>query len=84
MCHGRERPEYPEPEGDRRHKGFVSLIATIDEKGRPTEFVIESATSDAFAYEAMKAVAKWKFAPAMKDGRPVKAQVRIPMHFNAL
>jgi TonB family protein len=78
------RPDYPEPEGDHREKGFVSIIATIDAKGRPTQFEIESATNGAFAYEAMKAVAKWKFAPAMKNGRPVTAQLRIPMHFNAL
>ena len=78
------RPEYPEPEGDRRQKGFVSIVATIDEKGQPTQFQIESATNADFAIAAMQAVAKWKFAPAMKDGHPVKGQLRIPMHFNAL
>ncbi|HET7512069.1 MAG TPA: energy transducer TonB [Chthoniobacterales bacterium] len=79
-----ERPEYPEPEGERRQKGFVSLICTIDAKGKVTDFEIESATSPAFAFAAMTAVAKWKWAPAMKNGRPVKARIRVPMHFNAL
>jgi TonB family protein len=78
------RPEYPEPEGERRERGFVSILASIDEHGKPTDFEIESATSAAFAYEAMKAIAKWKFAPAMKNGHPVKGKLRVPMHFNAL
>lgn len=78
------RPEYPEPEGENRVRGFVSIIATIDANGKPTEFEIESATSPAFAYEAMVAISKWKFAPAMKNGRPVKAKLRVPMHFNAI
>jgi TonB family protein len=79
-----QRPEYPEPEGEHREKGFVSVICTIDVDGTPTEFDIESMTSPAFAYEAIKAIAKWKWAPAMKDGKPVKQKVRVPMHFNAL
>ena len=78
------RPEYPEPEGDRRQKGFVSLICTIDAHGRLTDLEIETATGPTFAYEAARAVAKWKFAPAMKNGHPVAGKLRVPMHFNAL
>jgi protein TonB len=78
------RPEYPEPEGEHREKGFVSVICTIDVDGRATEFEIESMTNPDFAYEAIKAISKWKWAPATKDGRPVKQRVRVPMHFNAI
>jgi len=78
------RPEYPEPEGERREKGFVSIICTINEEGKAIDFAIESMTSPSFAIAAIQAIAKWKWAPAMKDGRPVKQKVRVPMHFNAL
>jgi protein TonB len=78
------RPEYPEPEGERRQKGFVSIICTINAQGQLTEFEIESATDPAFAYEAARAIAKWKFAPAKKNGHPVAGKLRVPMHFNAL
>jgi TonB family protein len=78
------RPDYPEPEGERREKGFVSLICTIDARGRLTSFEVESATSASFEYEAIRAIAKWKFAPAMKDGHPVEGKLRVPLRFNAL
>ncbi len=76
------RPEYPALEAERRQKGFVSIICTIRPDGRVDEFVIEKMTSPAFAYEAIKAIQKWRFAPAMKDGHPVEGKVRVPMHFN--
>jgi TonB family protein len=78
------RPEYPEPEGERRERGFVSIICTINEEGRAVDFDIESMTSPSFAIEAIRAIAKWKWAPAMKNGHPVKQKVRVPMHFNAV
>ncbi|MGI8890335.1 MAG: energy transducer TonB [Chthoniobacterales bacterium] len=78
------RPEYPELEADRREKGFVSIICTVGTDGRATDFAVESMTNPAFAYEAMRAIAKWHWAPAMKDGRPVAQQIRVPMHFNAI
>ena len=78
------RPEYPEPEGDHREKGFVSIICTVGADGKATEFEVESMTSPAFAWEAVKAISKWKWTPALKDGHPVKQKVRVPMHFNAI
>ena len=78
------RPEYPEPEGEHREKGFVSIICTIGVDGKATEFEIESMTGISFAYEAIRAITKWKWAPATKNGKPVTGKVRVPMHFNAL
>lgn len=77
------RPEYPEPEGEHREKGFVSVICTIGADGKASDFEVESMTSPAFAWEAVKAISKWKWTPATKDGHPVKQKVRVPMHFNA-
>ena len=79
-----KRPDYPEPEGEHREKGFVSIICTIGVDGKVTDFEIESMTSPAFAYEAARAIQKWRWAPAMKNGQPVKQKVRVPLHFNAL
>ena len=41
-------------------------------------------TNPAFAYEAMRAIQKWRWAPAIKNGHPVVQKVRVPMHFNAI
>lgn len=78
------RPEYPALEADRREKGFVSIICTIGVDGQASDFAVETMTNPAFAYEAVRAIAKWRWAPAMKDGHPVAQQVRVPMHFNAI
>ncbi len=78
------RPEYPEAEAEHREKGFVSIICTIDAEGKATDFAVESMTNVAFAYEAIRAISKWRWAPALKDGHPVAQQVRVPMHFNVI
>lgn len=79
-----KRPEYPALEADRREKGFVSVICTIGVDGKATDFAIETMTNPAFAYEAVVAISKWRWAPALKNGHPVAQKVRVPMHFNAL
>ncbi len=78
------RPEYPALEADRREKGFVSVICTIAVNGKAEDFAIETMTNPAFAHAAVVAISKWRWAPALKDGRPVPQKVRVPMHFNAL
>jgi protein TonB len=79
-----QRPEYPEAEAMHREKGFVSVICLISVEGKATDFEIETMTNPAFAYEAVRAIQKWRWAPAMKNGHPVAQKVRVPMHFNAL
>jgi len=78
------RPEYPEAEADRREKGYVVIICTIGVDGHARDYGIELMTNPAFAYEAVRAIDKWKWAPALKNGRPVAQKVRVPMHFNVL
>lgn len=78
-----KRPEYPGLEADRREKGYVVLICTIGVDGRARDFEVELMTNPAFAYAAMVAVEKWRWAPALKNGQPVAQKVRVPMHFNA-
>ena len=78
------RPAYPEAEAMHREKGFVSVICLIGVDGKATDFEIEAMTSPAFAYEAVRAIQTWRWAPALKNGRPVAQKVRVPMHFNAL
>lgn len=78
------RPEYPDAEADRREKGYVVVICTIGVDGHARDYEIELMTNPAFAYEAVRAIDKWKWAPALKNGRPVAQKVRVPMHFNVL
>lgn len=76
------RPEYPALEANKNEDGFVSIICTIGTNGKAIDFEIEKMTNPAFAYEAVRAIQKWRWAPAMKDGHPVVQKVRVPMRFN--
>jgi len=78
------RPHYPDLEADRREKGYVVIICTVGVDGKASDFAVELMTSPAFAYEAVRAIQQWRWAPALKDGHPVAQKVRVPMHFNTL
>jgi TonB family protein len=77
------RPAYPEAEARRREPGFVVIICTIGVDGKASDFDVETMTNPAFAFEAVQAIAKWRWAPALKDGKPVPQKVRVPMTFRA-
>lgn len=78
------RPEYPALEADRREKGYVIIVCTIGVDGQARDFGVELMTNPAFAYEAVRAIEKWRWAPALKNGHPVAQKIRVPMHFNAI
>lgn len=59
----------------------VVLIVTIDAEGHVTNVDVETsggAELDAAAQDAMR---KWLFSPAVVDGKPVAAKIRVPFHF---
>ena len=78
------RPHYPDLEADRREKGYVVIICTVGVDGKATDFGVELMTNPIFAYEAVRAIQQWRWAPALKDGHPIAQKVRVPMHFNVL
>ena len=78
------RPHYPDLEADRREKGYAIIICTVGVDGKASDFGVELMTNPAFAYEAVRAIEQWRWAPALKDGHPVAQKVRVPMHFNVL
>ena len=55
--------------------------AFIDEQGKVEKAEILKSTHEAFSEAAVKAAKQWEFSPAMKDGKPIKAEVTIPFRF---
>jgi TonB family protein len=43
----------------------------IDEKGEPVNLRIDKSSDEEWARDVTDALAKWKFTPASKDGKPV-------------
>ena len=62
-------------------EGEVYIHATIDETGKVEQAVITNATDKGFGPPALDAIKQWVFKPATLEGRPIKAEVTIPVKF---
>ncbi len=78
----RPQPDYPREAMRRGEEGTVMVLAEIDANGVPTSVeVADRSGSRDLDRSAVDAVRKWRFTPAMKDGRKVASTVRIPVEF---
>ncbi|HYL73050.1 MAG TPA: TonB family protein [Bryobacteraceae bacterium] len=74
-------PEYfPEARAD-NVQGTVLLQLAIDEKGRPINVTVLSPLGFGLDERAQAAVSTWKFAPGMKNGKPVKILATVEVNF---
>jgi len=64
----------------RRFQGeTIRLSLTIDETGKPRNIALLSQQDSNLVRNLLPAIAQWKFAPAMKNGRPISADVVLPV-----
>jgi protein TonB len=77
------RPEYPASAAQRGEAGTVLLQVQVDAQGRPVVVdVVQSSRSRALDREAVRAVRRWEFSPAVRNGQPVASKVLIPIEFH--
>jgi protein TonB len=72
---------YPTSAKDLGIEGKVFVRAIIDETGNITETSILKSVSEDCDKAAMDAIKKTKFTPGIKDNKPVKSEVTIPIMF---
>jgi len=75
-------PAYPASLRSRKIDGVVTVLFVVDSNGRVTNAKVEKSSDPAFDKPALDAVRKWKFDPAMKEGRKVSAKMRAPIRFD--
>jgi protein TonB len=76
------QPEYPAAAFRAGEEGTVMVRADIDANGNPTNVeVAKRSGSRDLDRAARDAVRKWRFEPAIKDGKPVAATVQVPVEF---
>jgi TonB family protein len=75
-------PEYPHALKKAGVAGQAIISFVVDVSGSTRDVEIVSATHPAFGRAAADAVAKWKFKPGVKDGRPVNTRMQVPVGFN--
>lgn len=77
-------PEYPRRALRRGIEGTVMVRVDVGPDGVPTSVGISrSSTSRDLDRAAIDAVERWRFRPAMADGRPTVGTVVVPIEFNA-
>jgi protein TonB len=72
---------YPQTAKDQGIQGKVFVKVIIDEKGNVSETSILKSVNKDCDKAAMDAIKKTKFTPGIKDNKPVKAEVTIPIMF---
>ena len=74
-------PDYPIEAANRGIRGVVDLELTVGEDGRVEEVKVLAGPSDELKGVSVKAAQGWTFTPAVRDGKPVREVVQVPVVF---
>lgn len=74
-------PEYTDSARQARIEGTVILTLSINEKGKVTAVKVQNGLDKGLDQNAVKAAKKWKFEPAMVDGKPVESEINVSVDF---
>lgn len=77
-------PEFTDEARKARVQGVVVLWAEIDEDGRPVNITVRQGLGLGLDERAVEAVSRWRFRPALKNGKPVRAPALIEVSFHLL
>lgn len=77
----REVPEYPLLARRRKKEGTVSLMITIDERGKLLKVDVTAASDPVFVGPSVEAVKRSTFIPARRNGVPVAVKAILPIRF---
>lgn len=76
-------PEYPESLRKGKHKiqGTCVLGMTVDKQGLAQDVHVTRSLDKRLDQNAIDAVKRWKFQPAMRDGKPVAVLTSVEVDF---
>ena len=77
-------PEYSELARTARREGEVVLQTVVDENGLPQNIHVIRSLGFGLDEKAIEAVQKWRFKPAIKNGKPVALLSTIEVNFPLL
>ena len=77
-------PVYPRAARDAGTSGWVDLEFIVRPDGSiGNARVVNSAPAEIFDRAALDAIAKWRFEPVVRDGKPVDQRTRLRLRFAA-
>ena len=74
-------PEYSEEARKAKYQGVCILWLIVAPDGHPRDVKVARSLGMGLDQKAIEAVKKWKFEPAMKDGKPVAVQINVEVNF---
>jgi len=74
-------PVYPPAARKRGQEGTVYLRARVTTAGRVERVTVAKGVAPDLDEAAARALRQWTFEPARKDGKPVAAEIMIPVKF---
>jgi len=77
-------PEYSEEARKAKHQGTVVLQVVVDPSGMAQQIKVIRPIGLGLDEKAIDAVRKWRFKPALKDGKPVAVAATIEVNFRLL
>ena len=77
-------PEYSEEARKGKYQGTVLLSIVVDPSGIPRDIHVVRPFGSGLDEKAIEAVARWRFRPGMKDGRPVATLAQVEVNFRLL
>lgn len=76
------QPLYPFEMRQAHLEGSVEVEFIVDPSGATREVRVTNSSRSEFEPEAIAAVARWRFKPAMANGRPIDFKVKVPITFS--
>ena len=77
-------PEFSEQARQAKFEGTVLLSIEIDASGRTSNIRVERGLGLGLDEKAEEAVARWRFRPALRDGKAVAAAATVEVRFHLL
>lgn len=72
---------YPKGREDEDLHPTIVLLVTINAEGELTDIEVEHGFDEDFDQAAIRAVRRWKFAPARYGEQPIASRVHVAVHF---
>jgi TonB family protein len=77
------QPVYPPKAQSAKIDGWVELDFTVAETGQVSDVsVLNGSPTGVFDEAAIKAVTQWRYAPVLRDGKPVPVRSRVRIRFS--
>jgi periplasmic protein TonB len=75
-------PEYSSQARKAGYQGVCTLSVIVEANGRTSHITVLSSLGMGLDEKAIEAVKHWKFAPALKGGKPVPVQIAVEIAFH--